>query len=141
MTTPIATRPEWTSTELRNAIKSAGVALWTWIVGDDTFVMDTVAYELWNVSAGTTLTFEYLSAKIHPADRDRVRAAFVATRAIDGPFEIDFRILTDASHVRWISARGQGNNGDAMTEKMTGIFLDVTGRKQAEEGHELLAGR
>ncbi|AUC11332.1 hypothetical protein BLX90_13300 [Rhizobium sp. Y9] len=23
---------------------------------------------------------------------------------------------------------------------MTGIFLDVTGRKQAEEGHELLAG-
>ena len=23
---------------------------------------------------------------------------------------------------------------------MTGVFLDVTGRKQAEEGHELLAG-
>lgn len=132
--------PEWSADDLRKAITSAGVALWRWIIDDDTFLMDARAYELWNVSSDTGLTFEHLSAKIHPADRDRVRAAFVATRAIDGPFEIDFRILTDDSHVRWISARGQGNNGDAKTTKMTGIFLDVTGRKQAEEGHELLAG-
>lgn len=119
--------------------QSAGVALWAWIVDDDTFVMDAKAYELWDICGEVDLTFEHLSAKVHPADRDRVRAAFVATRAIDGPFEIDFRILTNASDVRWISARGQGNGGRA-TEKMTGIFLDVTGRKQAEEGHELLAG-
>lgn len=135
-----APQPEWSTDELRRAIKSAGVALWTWIIDDDTFVMDAKAYELWDIAVETDLTFEHLSAKVHPADRDRVRAAFVATRAIDGPFEIDFRILTNASDVRWISARGQGNDGDAATKKMTGIFLDVTGRKQAEEGHELLAG-
>ncbi len=69
------------------------MALWTWIVDDDTFVMDAKAYELWDIPGETNLTFEHLSAKVHPADRDRVRAAFVATRAIDGPFEIDFRIL------------------------------------------------
>lgn len=133
-------QPEWSSDELRRAIKSAGVALWTWTIDDDTFVMDAKAYELWDIPVETDLTFEHLSAKVHPADRDRVRAAFVATRAIDGPFEIDFRILTTAADVRWISARGEGNLGDAATKKMTGIFLDVTGRKQAEEGHELLAG-
>lgn len=134
------TQPEWSADELRKAIRSAGVALWTWIVDDDTFVMDAKAYELWDIAVQEELDFEHLSAKVHPADRDRVRAAFVATRAIDGPFEIDFRILTTTSDVRWISARGQGNDGDAATKKMTGIFLDVTGRKQAEEGHELLAG-
>ncbi|WP_337269912.1 sensor histidine kinase [Oryzifoliimicrobium ureilyticus] len=133
-------QPEWTTEELWRAIKSAGVALWTWVIDDDTFVMDTRAYELCDISVEANLTFEHLSAKVHPADRDRVRAAFNATRGIDGPFEIDFRILTNASDVRWISARGQGNEGDAATKKMTGIFLDVTGRKQAEEGHELLAG-
>lgn len=133
-------KPEWSAEELRRAVKSAGVALWTWNVDDDTFVMDAKAYELWDIPVEEDLTFEHLSAKVHPADRDRVRAAFVATRAIDGPFEIDFRILTGASDVRWVSARGQGNEGDAATKKMTGIFLDVTGRKQAEEGHELLAG-
>ncbi|MCO5154453.1 MULTISPECIES: sensor histidine kinase [unclassified Shinella] len=133
-------QPEWSADELRRAIKSAGVALWTWIIHDDTFVMDAKAYELWDIPYETELTFEHLSAKVHPADRDRVRAAFVATRSIDGPFEIDFRILTTTSDVRWVSARGQGNEGNAATNKMTGIFLDVTGRKQAEEGHELLAG-
>ena len=133
-------QPEWSPEQLRRAIKSAGIALWTWIVDDDTFVMDAKAYELWDIEVETDLTFEHLSAKVHPSDRDRVRAAFVATQAIDGPFEIDFRILTTGSDVRWISARGQGNDGNNAVKKMTGIFLDVTGRKQAEEGHELLAG-
>jgi len=59
---------------------------------------------------------------------------------IAGPYEIDFRILTEASDVRWISARGQGNDAGIVARMMSGIFLDVTGRKQAEEGHELLTG-
>ncbi|WP_426237653.1 HWE histidine kinase domain-containing protein [Pararhizobium sp. DWP1-1-3] len=42
--------------------------------------------------------------------------------------------------VRWISARGRGNDVGIKDRKMTGIFLDVTGRKNAEERHELPAG-
>ena len=42
--------------------------------------------------------------------------------------------------IRWISARGQGDDAGIVGRIMYGIFLDVTGRKQAEEGHELLAG-
>lgn len=141
MTRPYAIdHPDWDITQLRNAIKAAGVALWTWNVDDDTFLMDGKGYDLWDVDNDRPLTFEHLSEKIHPADRDRVRAAFVATRAIVGSYEIDFRILTGASDVRWISARGQGDDVGIVGRNMTGIFLDVTGRKQAEEGHELLAG-
>ena len=130
---------EWSPEQLRRAISAAGVALWTWNVDTDALMMDRKGYELWDVSADGHLSFEDLSAKIHPADRDRVRAAFVATRAVVGPYEIDFRILSDLD-VRWISARGQGSDDDILARVMTGIFLDVTGRKQAEEGHELLAG-
>jgi two-component sensor histidine kinase len=85
------------------------------------------------------VAFDDLSAHIHPADRDRVRAAFSATRAIVGPYEIDFRILVQ-DEVRWISARGKGSDEGMVQRQMYGIFLDVTGRKQAEEGNELLAG-
>jgi two-component sensor histidine kinase len=42
--------------------------------------------------------------------------------------------------IRWISARGLGNDEGMHHGQMSGVFLDVTGRKQAEEGHELLAG-
>lgn len=134
-----AKRPEWRAKQLRLAIGAAGVALWSWNVDTDRITMDDHAFGLWGVPRSPVVTFEDLSAHIHPADRDRVRAAFAATRAITGPYEIDFRIMVGRD-VRWISARGQGDDADIEGRVMFGVFLDVTGRKQAEEGNELLAG-
>lgn len=129
----------WRPEHLRLAIDAASVALWSWQVDTDRFTMDERAFELWGLAWAPKVTFEALSAHIHPADRDRVRAAFAATRSVTGPFEIDFRIVL-GEDVRWISARGQGADEGIIDRITFGIFLDVTGRKQAEEGHELLAG-
>lgn len=131
--------PEWSSKDLRRAIEAAGVALWSWDVESDNLVMDPAGYLLWDVPPMDEVPFELLSEKIHPADRDRVKEAFLATRSIAGSYEIDFRTLC-RSGVRWISARGQGGEAGSFVQSSTGIFLDITGRKQAEEGHELLAG-
>ena len=130
---------EWKLDHLRLAIKAAGVALWAWNVDTDQFTMDEQGFALWGLTWSNKVTFEQLSAHIHPADRDRVRAAFTATRAILGPYETDFRILI-GDEVRWVAARGQGEEIGIVGRTMFGIFLDVTGRKQAEEGNELLAG-
>ena len=115
------------------------MALWAWNVDDDRFTMDERGFELWGLPWSDKVTFEELSANIHPADRDRVRAAFAATRAVMGPYETDFRIIV-GDEIRWIAARGQGEDVGIVGRTMFGVFLDVTGRKQAEEGHELLAG-
>ena len=131
--------PDWNSAHLRLAIEAAGVALWSWNVDTNRFRMDERAFELWGVPLSDYVSFEDLSSHIHPADRDRVKAAFAATRAIVGAYEIDFRIMI-GEEVRWISARGQGDDAGIVDRIMYGIFIDVTGRKQAEEGHELLAG-
>ncbi len=120
-------------------MSAAGLALWAWDVDTDLFTMDERGFELWGLPWRDTVTFEELSAHIHPADRDRVRAAFAATRAVLGSYETDFRILV-GDEIRWIAARGQGEDVGIVGRTMFGIFLDVTGRKQAEEGHELLAG-
>ena len=132
-------QPRWRAEHLQLAIDAAGVALWSWNVDTDDFKMDDRAFKLWGLPSSEHVTFEDLSAHIHPADRDRVRAAFAATRAVVGPYEIDFRIIV-ADELRWISARGQGDDACIVDRVMFGIFLDATGRKQAEEGHELLAG-
>jgi two-component sensor histidine kinase len=132
-------KPIWNEAHLRRAVEAAGVALWSWNVETDQFMMDEHAFEIWGIPESAAVTFEDLSSRIHPADRDRVRAAFSATRAHSGRYEIDFRILI-GEIVRWVSARGQGSDLGKVNDTMHGIFLDVTGRKQAEEGHELLAG-
>ena len=124
---------------MRLAVEAAGLALWSWNVDTDNFEMDDNAFELWGVPPSGNVTFEDLSLRIHPEDRDRVRAAFSATRAVLGAYEFDFRIII-GDHVRWISARGKGNDEGIVDRVMFGIFLDVSGRKQAEESHELLAG-
>jgi len=125
--------------QLKRAIAAAGVTLWTWNVDSDKLTMDDAAFDLWGVPRSESVTFEDLSSHIHPADRDRVRAAFAATRGIVGPYEIDFRIVLH-DEIRWISARGKGDDDGIRDGVVSGIFIDVTGRKQAEEGHELLAG-
>ena len=132
-------RGVWSAQHLRLAVDAANVALWRWNVDDNDFYMDARGFDLWGLAWSDQLEFEQLSARIHPADRDRVRAAFIATRSVEGPYEIDFRIML-GDQVKWISARGQGADEGIVGREMFGIFIDVTGRKQAEEGSELLAG-
>lgn len=129
----------WEPKNLVRAIEAAGVTLWSWNVDTDALAMDDRAFDLWGIPHNEEVRFEDLSAHIHPSDRDRVRTAFEATRAIIGAFEIDFRIMV-GDELRWISARGQGDDVGMVQRIMFGIFIDVTGRKQAEEGRELLAG-
>jgi len=129
----------WDAKRLRIAADAGGVALWSWNVDSDEIDLDEKAHILWGLrkSAGL-VTFEALSARIHPQDLDRVRAAFTATRDVLGPYEIDFRIL-DGSDVRWISARGRGEDKGIIGNLMFGIFMDVSERKMAEEAREMLA--
>ncbi len=133
------TASAWYQKHLPGAIKASCVAIWAWQVDTDKFAMDDHAFDLWGVPAADEVSFEELSVRIHPVDRDRVRAAFNATRSVDGLYEIDFRICL-GDEVRWIAARGQGADGGIVGRVMSGVFLDVTTRKQAEEGSELLAG-
>src|SRR3954469_19136821 len=87
--------PVWQEKHLRAATAAAGVALWSWNVATDAVTMDERAYELWEIPKTVQkVTFDILSRTIPPADLERVRSAFAATRAVVGAYEIDFRILS-----------------------------------------------
>ena len=129
----------WDAKRLRMATDAAGVALWSWNVGTDEIALDERAHNLWGVPRGESVSFEVLSARIHPEDLDKVRSAFEATRALPKSYEIDFRIGHDDG-IRWISARGMGEDTGVVDKILFGVFLDVTERKEAEEARELLAG-
>ena len=129
----------WDAERLRIATDAAGVALWSWNVDTGEIALDERAHGLWGVPRNGVVTFETLSACIHPEDLGRVRTAFIATRRMIGAYEIDFRIL-HRDGVRWISARGQSEDVGIVDGVMFGVFLDVTDRKQAEETREMLAG-
>ncbi|MGI4745255.1 MAG: sensor histidine kinase [Janthinobacterium lividum] len=131
----------WDAERLRIASDAAGIALWSWNVDTDEIALDRRAHDLWAVPAGKTpVTFEALSARIHPHDLDRVRTTFTNTRTSPGLYEIDFRVMDGDDVVRWISARGEGGDIGIVDRIMFGVFMDVTDRKQVEESRDLLAG-
>ena len=108
---------EWDAKHLRLASDAAGVAFWSWNVDTDRLTLDEHGHDLWGipllwgVPMAVNVSFRELSARVHPADLDRVRAAFSATRAVLGRFEIDFRVLVE-DKVRWIAVRGQGDEAE-----------------------------
>lgn len=139
MSGPALGSRNWLEEHLRFAVEAASVALWCWNVDDDTLNMDEYGFELWGLPWKDAVTFEELSAHIHPADRDRVQAAFKATQSVTGMYETDFRIML-GEEIRWVSSRGKGEDEGMQGRAKFGVFIDVTQRKQNEEANELLAG-
>ncbi len=112
-------------------------------VDTDAITMDERAYDLWEVSKDEReITFEILSRNIHPADLARVRSAFAATRAVIGAYEIDFRILS-GSDIRWISARGQGDEQIPLLCQPPNLACEdlVRAIVVADGGHVFAVGR
>ena len=130
--------PVWDAARLRTAADAAGVGLWSWNVDTDAIALDERGRAVWGVASDGPLTFADLSSRIAPPDRDRVRAAFAATRTAPGPYDFDFRILR-GDGIRWVSARGRGADEGIVGRTMFGVFLDSTPRKEAEEARDLLA--
>ena len=120
----------WDVERLRSATEAAGIALWSWNVDTDEITMDDRAHELWGVASNRPVTFADLSSRMYPEDREQVRNRFHATREVHGHFEVDFRTI-HGDAVRWISARGQGDDVGIVGRVMFGIFLDVTENRQA----------
>ena len=71
---------------LRIATDAAGIALWSWNVDSDEIELDEKSHVMWGVPVENGLiTFEGLSARIHPQDLDRIepRSPQPATSSAD----------------------------------------------------------
>lgn len=71
---------------------------------------------------------------VHPDDREKVWNAVEHARQNRKPYVAEFRVVRPDGTVRWINAKGKfyfAHNGDA--ERMLGIAVDITERKEAEE--------
>ena len=78
--------------------------------------------------------FEALRAAVHPDDRQLFDGPEARTRWTDRSLSTDFRIVRPDGETRWVSARGSTEMGeDGAPVVITGILLDVTERKRADE--------
>lgn len=113
----------------------SGIGSWEWEIATDTLYWSDQLRRIYGVAGeDRPLGYDDFIGRVHPADRDDVRA--IVRRAFDGKsaFEIDHRILLDDETVRHVHSRGYVLVGDdGMPARMLGSAQDVSDARAAEE--------
>jgi|GEM_PF-3762421 len=77
--------------------------------------------------------FSIWSSHLHPCDLKRLRRALNRHFTLKEPFDIEYRMF-GADKIFWVRSRGQAIfNGKGKAILMSGINIDITGLKEAEE--------
>jgi PAS domain S-box-containing protein len=120
---------------LRLAMESGRSVGWEWDLKTDRDTwfgdLSTIFGIPSNIQVGHVDDFRRL---VHPEDRDLVWKAIKDALESRSPYAAEFRMVRSDGTVRWVAAKGQfyySPGGDP--ERMLGMVVDITERKDAEE--------
>jgi PAS domain S-box-containing protein len=75
---------------------------------------------------------------VYPDDRDRVLDALKRAIETTKPYEVEFRVMSNGK-VRWLASSGEFYKTGHAVQRMIGVNIDITLRKQAEQALEVAA--
>jgi PAS domain S-box-containing protein len=113
---------------------AAKIGAWDWDVVTGTVYWSPEYYTLYGIDPAVPPSYENWLASLLEIDRDIAeRAMNEALQQQQTYFNYEFRIAHPTQGIRWIGARGQiFYNPDGQPQRVTGIAIDVTDRKQVE---------
>ena len=127
---------------LRLAVESGKSVVWDWDLtgGQDFWFGDLQT--MFGIPSGTFQgKLEDLSPYVHPEDREQVSKAIRDAIRDHTPYEGEFRIVWPDGTLRYATAMGKGHYApNGQPERMMGITVDITERKQAERELRELSG-
>ncbi len=114
----------------------AHMGSWEWNVEKDQIVWSEEIYRIFGLSRGRfDGTYEGFLARVHAEDREFVRREVTAALLEGKLFSIDYRIVQPNKAERRIFAQGEvSRDANGKPVRMAGTVLDITERRQAEEG-------
>jgi sigma-B regulation protein RsbU (phosphoserine phosphatase) len=117
---------------LKKAQAIAHIGSWHLDVTRDQLAWSDEVFRIFDVPAGTPLTYESFLSSIHPADRDAVDEAWTA--AMHGaPYDIEHRIVIPGA-LKWVRERAEVEfDKDGRPVRGIGTVQDITERKLARE--------
>jgi PAS domain S-box-containing protein len=124
-----------THTRLRLAAEAGRLGAWEWEVKTGQVIWSPELERIHGLEPGVFPgTFEGYQSDIHPEDRDRVLGEIARTVVERQPHQLEYRIVPPDGRVRWVEARGQiFLDAAGEPERLVGICMDTTERKQVEE--------
>jgi len=119
---------------LRLALEGAGLATWHWNLLTGSLSWSPHVQVLYGYAHGARVTRAMIEGAIHPGDRPAMDAAVKRAIESGGSFHFEFRVTWPDGSVHWLASRGRAFRGEGgRAQRVEGITMDVTARRQAEE--------
>lgn len=128
---------------LNLALTSAEIGTWDWNVASGVIAWDDRMHDIFGLARGefpgAYADFEH---QLHPDDVRRVKSSVMASLKTRDDFDIDFRIVRPDGQTRYITARAAVQRDESgRPHRMSGVCLDISQRKLAEEQLQTYAAR
>jgi PAS domain S-box-containing protein len=121
---------------LRMAIEAAELGTWDWDLTTNEVRWNAHHYTQMGMEpAPGPLTLDDFARYLHPDDRPEVLRRLQVAVDENQLFEADYRVITAQNELRWMNGHGQATDTtpDGRVRRMSGVMLDVTERKHAEQ--------
>lgn len=116
------------------AIESAQLGLWTWDLVADRVQGWGHFHEQFGLPEGAEPSYAEFLECLHPEDRALTDRRVRELLAQGDEIQLEYRVARPEGGWRWIDVRGRVYRApDGTVERMSGVTLDITERKQLEE--------
>ena len=116
------------------ALRAAKAGTWDWDMATGTLTWSPEFYELFGMVPGSPATFESWLAALHPDDRKPAMARIDQSVKEHTYLWNEYRVILPDGTLRWIGAGGTTvYSPEGKPVRMSGICLDISDLKQAEE--------
>ncbi len=121
------------SQRLRQAIQAGRMIAWSWDAGARKLTVSDNFEEIYGRTAVTSS--DEALALVHPEDREKHRSVVIDAIQTSDAYRSEFRIIRpDTGAVVWLEERGRvQKNSNGRVTRITGLAIDITERKRAEE--------
>ncbi len=123
------------------AIAAGKMGSWDWDWSNGDWMWDEGQYRIFGVTPETfNVTSANIQALLHPGDAERFSQAIAAFNSGARAYEGEFRVSRPDGEVRWCVGTAAATVDQAgRVVRVSGVTVDITERKRAEERQNLLA--
>ncbi|MEH2423500.1 MAG: response regulator [Nostoc sp.] len=119
--------------QLKLALKSSKLGSWQFDLQTNLLSTSDQCKVNYGLPIEADFSHQVLMERIHPEDRTWVQAAIQDSITNRSNYDVEYRTVWDDGSTHWVIVRGHPIYDEAGNpERMVGISLDITNRKQAE---------
>jgi PAS domain S-box-containing protein len=117
------------------AQEGANIGIWEWNLTTNQLYCSPEYEKLYGVAPDTLRTYDQWRACVFPEDLPLIDAQWESRISQGLAFEVEFRIRRESDgETRWMSSKGSAFYDESgQITRLSGINIDITGRKQAAE--------